>query len=150
MAERPPAARPLGVPRLALELIEGRLSICRLAPGAPRPEPPPGVPFWSLTRTPDELSLVVPAGAEPPGAEVEGGWRAVRVGGQLDFGLTGILSALTAPLAAAEIGLFALSTYDTDYLLVRETALTAAAEAWTEAGFTVTWGARAGAEGPAA
>lgn len=75
--------------------------------------------------------------AQAEGA-VEGGWRCLRVGGRLDFGLTGILASLVGPLAEAGISVFALSTYDTDYLLVKEDVLAEAVEVLVWAGHQVT------------
>jgi hypothetical protein len=71
---------------------------------------------------------------------VEAGWRALAVQGPLDFGLTGILAALAAPLAAARISIFAVSTYDTDYVLVRDRDLERAVLALREAGHSVSDG----------
>jgi uncharacterized protein len=84
-----------------------------------------------------ELSLVIPEDFVPPGCPCEHGWRALKVAGPLDFSLTGLLSALAAPLAQAGISLFALSTYDTDYVLVRETDLDAAITVLSQAGYRV-------------
>jgi hypothetical protein len=106
--------------RLSLTVLSQRLAVCRLPPQSPTPVMPPQEFYWSLTRTPDELSLLCREEAAPAGAECERRWRAFRVEGPLAFGLTGILAALTVPLAERGIPVFALSTYDTDYLLVRE------------------------------
>ena len=73
----------------------------------------------------------------PTGARCDTGWRCLRVEGALDLALTGILAGLTAPLAAAAIPVFALSTYDTDYLLVRGSDVEAAVTALEGAGFGV-------------
>jgi uncharacterized protein len=91
----------------------------------------------SLRGTSDELSLVCPVADAPPDATIEPGWRALRVDGPLDFGLTGILASLATPLAAAGIPIFAISTYDTDYVLLRTTALAAAIEVLRDAGMAV-------------
>ena len=107
-------------PRLTLTLLPDRLAVCRLAPDA-------ALPPWldwsggliSLTRTSDELSIVCAEERVPDTVQAERGWRALKVLGPLDFALTGILAGLAAPLAEAGISLFALSTYDTDYVLVR-------------------------------
>ncbi len=90
-----------------------------------------------MTRTADELSLVLPDEERHPDWKAEPGWRALRVDGTLDFALTGILSSLAAPLAAAGVSLFAISTYDTDYVLVRENDLEKAAAALAAEGHTV-------------
>ena len=91
----------------------------------------------SVTRTPEETSIVCPADVDLPEASSEPGWAAYRVRGTLDFALTGILHALTGPLAAAGIPVFALSTFDTDYLLVRVAARSASEAAWRAAGIAV-------------
>lgn len=92
--------------------------------------------FFSVTRTADELSVVCLAGSEPPDARVQSGWSCFRVAGSLDFALTGILSSIAVPLAAAGVSIFALSTFDTDYVLVRE--MEKAREALRSAGFEIT------------
>jgi hypothetical protein len=122
---------------LILSLLPDILAICRLAADAP-------VPAWawagepaSVTRTRDELSVVCRADAVPEGVRCETGWRCMKVEGPLDFGLTGILAGLTAPLAAAGISVFAVCTYDTDYLLVKVENLERAMEALRAAGHRV-------------
>ena len=94
-------------------------------------------PFWSVTRTAEELSVVLPPEYAQPTWTVEGGWRAFGVVGPLDFELVGILAALAQPLAKAGIPIFVISTYDTDYLLVRETQMEAATAVLEQAGHTV-------------
>ncbi len=122
---------------LTLTLAPERLAVCRLAPDAPIPPLPLGSSLVALTLTPDELSLVIPEEAAPVGAATEAGWRALRVAGPLDFSLTGVLVSLAEPLAQAGVSIFAISTYDTDYLLVRESALAAALAALRAAGHTI-------------
>lgn len=107
---------------LTLRLLPGRFAVCRLDPGAPLPawvlHEDAGV--WSMTRTPDELSIVCDEDAVPPSvSRVEPGWRALQVAGPIPFDETGVLAGLATPLAEAGIPLFALSTYDTDVVLVR-------------------------------
>ena len=92
----------------------------------------------SVTRTAAELSIVAPSAAVPPEVRAERDWRALRVAGPLDFALTGILASLAAPLADAGVSIFALSTYDTDYVLVRHPQLDVALAALRAAGHTVT------------
>lgn len=82
--------------------------------------------FFSLTRTPDELSIVCPELFVPADAVCERGWRALGLEGPLGFSLVGVLATITAPLAEAGVSVFAISTYDTDYVLVREDALESA------------------------
>ncbi len=76
--------------------------------------------FFSITKTQDELSVVCLEKEVPSGARVERGWKGLKVEGPLDFELTGILSSLAQPLAEAKISIFAISTFDTDYILVKE------------------------------
>jgi hypothetical protein len=90
-----------------------------------------------MTRTADELSIVCPAAEAPPGAQVETGWRALKLHGPIPFAEVGVLAALAEPLARAGLSLFALSTYDTDYLLVKEGDLASAVEALKRDGFEV-------------
>ena len=94
--------------------------------------------LYFIGRTEGELSLVCETASVPEGVLArEDGWRALRVAGTLDFSLTGILSGIAAPLAEAKIGLFAVSTYDTDYILVKEEDLDRAAQALRSAGYGV-------------
>lgn len=83
----------------------------------------------SLTWTTDELSVVCSAAQVPADVQSEHDWRCFQVVGPLDFGLTGVLLAIAAPLAAAKISIFAISTYDTDYVLVKQADLDAAVAA---------------------
>ena len=101
-----------------------RLAVCRFPADAPLPAWVfhAEAEFWSLTRTPDELSLVCAEEDLPPSVDshVERGWRAFALEGPVPFTTTGVISGLTAPLAEAGIGVFVISTYDTDYLLVKQ------------------------------
>src|SRR5262245_59886953 len=97
-------------------------------------------PFVSVTRTQDELSVVCRAGAVPPGVRHEPGWSCLRVAGTLDFALVGALSSLVGPLAAAGVSVFAVSTFDTDYLLVREGDVNRTWTALERAGHRFTFG----------
>lgn len=107
-----------------LRVLPGRYAVCRLPPGAAVAGLTSG-PLSALVQTPRETSLVVAEEHVPSGRsiEVERGFRALEVAGPLDFALVGVLASLTAALAAAAVSVFALSTFDTDYLLVRETDL---------------------------
>ncbi len=119
---------------LTLFLHPQALSIARLSPSAPIPAAVWQQPFLSITRTPAELSIVSGSEALEGCETVEPGWQALQVEGPLDFALTGILASLTTPLAAAQITLFALSTYDTDYILIRQTSVETAIRVLNEAG----------------
>jgi uncharacterized protein len=115
--------------RLELRLLEERLAVCRLEREIGMPSWATGGGFFSITRTPDELSVVCLESAVPEGVRSKKGWRILRVSGVLDFSVVGILASLTAPLAEAGVPLFALSTFDTDYLLVKDHDLGRAIEA---------------------
>ncbi|CAK4075986.1 unnamed protein product [Aphanomyces euteiches] len=93
-------------------------------------------PLASLTISSDEISLVIPQNVELPVApsSSEIGWTTFKVEGPLDFALTGILSSLTAPLAAVSIPVFAISTFDTDYILVKHDKAQGAIDAWHASG----------------
>ncbi len=122
---------------LTLTLAPERFAVCRLPPNAPIPPLPLHCSLVAVTITPEECSLVLPEEAAPEGATVEAGWRALRVAGVLDFNLTGVLASLVTPLAQANVSIFAVSTYDTDYLLVGGSSLDAALAALRAAGHTV-------------
>lgn len=105
---------------LTLSILPDTFAICRLDPHAPIPSWVTNSDFVSITRTHDELSIVCKQIDAPSEIRCEPDWRCLKVNGTLDFSLTGILASLAAPLAEAHIPLFAVSTFDTDYLLVKE------------------------------
>lgn len=121
-----------------LSLLEGRFAVCRLPLDAPVPAfAQQTSDFISITRTRQEFSLVCREELAPANCSQETGWRVLEVQGPLDFGLVGILASLTQPLAQAGISLFAVSTFDTDYLLVKETKLEEALRTLEAAGHSV-------------
>jgi uncharacterized protein len=128
------------VSRMPLHLMEHpeRLSVVRL-PGGELPEFDwtPG-PFASLTRTPDETSVVCLTANVPAGARTEGPFTLVEVAGPLSFGAVGVFTEVLDPLAAAEISVLGFSTYDTDWVLVPVADTAAAATAWRRAGLVIT------------
>ena len=122
---------------MRLLLLPDRLAVCRLSPDAPAPAWALPGPFSSLTRTADELSIVCPEVQVPDGVRREAGWRALRVAGTLDFAQVGVLAALLAPLAKAGVSVFVVSTFDTDYVLLRERDLARGRLALERAGHEV-------------
>ena len=114
---------------LSLALLEGSFAVARLDPESPAPRWAEGSGLTSVTRTPEELSIVCAAECVPPGVRAERDWCCLKVAGPLDFSEVGILAELTAVLAETGISRFALSTYDTDYLLVRSVDLEGAVAA---------------------
>lgn len=120
---------------LNLTTLAGEFAVCRLAPDtAALPAWATAGPWYSITRTADELSIVCPAAQVPAGIQAERDWRMLRLTGPFPFELTGILAAVLAPLAEATIPIFALSTYDTDYVLVKAHDLERAVAALRAAG----------------
>ena len=93
--------------------------------------------FASVTRTADELSLVCAESAVPQNVQCEPGWRLFKVDGPLDFALTGILASVAQPLAEAGVSIFAISTYHTDYVMVKEHDVEKAAVMLAAAGYRV-------------
>jgi uncharacterized protein len=103
---------------MTLSPVPGSYAICQLDPNAALPSWATRGPLWSVTRSATELSVVCDASAVPPGVRAQAPWRALMVEGPLALELTGVLASLASPLAAAGIALFAVSTFDTDYVLV--------------------------------
>lgn len=123
----------------SLLLLPGRYAVCRLAPDAAEPAWAAGA-FITVTRTADELSVVCDEAAVPGGVRTQGGWRCLRVAGTLDFALVGVLAALLGPLAETGVSVFCVSTFDTDYLLVKDADLPRAVAALTTVGHRVEGG----------
>ena len=120
---------------MELKTLDERFSVCRLrsAEGLDL-----SLPFTFFSRTDAELSLVCPSEAAPETAERrDDGWRGFRIQGELDFGLIGILARLSAVLAEKKIGIFAVSTYNTDYIFVKQEHFARALDALAEAGYTM-------------
>ncbi|MBW2147021.1 MAG: ACT domain-containing protein [Deltaproteobacteria bacterium] len=107
-------------PKLILSLLQETLAICRLDRDAGIPDWALTGGFFSITRTPDELSIVCPQSSVPEEIPCDREWQCLRVEGPLALSLTGILASLAAPLARAGISTFVVSTYDTDYVMVKE------------------------------
>ncbi|GCE06682.1 ACT domain-containing protein [Dictyobacter aurantiacus] len=120
---------------MRLVLLEMELAVCRLSPEEEVPAwAMRRIGFFSITATEDELSLVCAADNVPAGVRCERGWRALKVIGPLDFSLIGIMSSLSDTLARAQVSIFAVSTFDTDYILLKEAQLAQASAALQQAG----------------
>jgi hypothetical protein len=122
---------------LELTLLCERFAISRLDAGSPIPVWAMQGPFFSVTRTGDELSIVTELSRVPLGVQSQPGWRVLKVHGPFVLSEIGVLAALATPLAEAKISLFAVSTFDTDYLLIASETLTAAIAALERAGHTI-------------
>jgi len=125
------------VNKLTLQALDLDLMVCKLDRKAAIPDWATGRGFFSVTRTADELSIVCAERDLPAGVKCERGWKGLKVEGPLDFSLTGILVSLAKPLADAGISIFAISTHDTDYLLVKAEDLEPAKRALTAAGHAI-------------
>lgn len=106
--------------KLTLSTLPEKLAICHFEERSQIPEWAKKISFCSITRTSDELSIVAPQDKIPGGILAEKNWRAFKVKGPLGFTLTGIVSFLSKLLADAGISIFYISTYETDYFLVKE------------------------------
>ena len=120
-----------------LRLLGGELAIVRLAPDADIPTwLGTSLPLVSITRTAEELSIICPSASVPSGVECDAGWMAFRVEGKLEFSAIGVLASILNPLAEAGISILSISTFDTDYVLVRAAVI---GEAKTALGRKFDW-----------
>ena len=124
--------------QLRFRRLPASFTVCRLAPDAPIPAPTTTALFTSITRTAEELSIVCPTDQAPPNAKCESPWTCFKLEGPFPFSLTGVLASFLKPLAERGIPIFAASTFDTDYILVREEHAATALEALIKAGHTLT------------
>ena len=113
---------------LDIVLLSDLYAVCRLKAGTPAPAWAGAGDFVSVSLTSQETSAICPQDRVPAGVQAERGFRALKVRGPLEFSLVGVLESIIGPLAAERISIFAVSTFDTDYVLVREEALARAVE----------------------
>lgn len=111
------------MPNLALTVLDKEYTIHRLDPDANIPATVFGSQFYSISRTDEELSIVCEADIQIDSAKTSADWSCIKVIGPLDFSLTGILAGISSTLADVKISLFTISTYDTDYFLVKSREL---------------------------
>ncbi len=123
--------------KLSMRILADRMAVCRFEPSAPLPDwiDQPG--FYSITRTAEALSVVCSAERVPPGTESETGWRCFQLLGPFNFSEIGIIYSLTQPLAESGVSVFVISTFDTDYLMVKENNLAKAIDVLTAEGHRV-------------
>jgi hypothetical protein len=105
--------------QLKFRRLPTSFAVCSLPPDASIPLLT-GNEFTSITRTTEELSIVCPADQAPPNAKCESPWTCFKLEGPFAFSLTGVLASFLNPLAERGIPIFAVSTFDTDYILVKE------------------------------
>ena len=124
-------------PLLTLLGVGGQFAVCKLPPDSAVPAWATAGDVFSVTRTVEEMSVVCRQEMVPSGTQAEVGWRCLRVAGAMPFTLVGLLASLTGPVAAAGVGVFAVSTFDTDYLFVKEAEFQTAVAALRRAGHSV-------------
>ena len=123
--------------KLSMRILPDRLAVCRFEPSAPLPDWIDQAGFSSITRTAEELSVVCSEERVPPGTESETGWRCFQLLGPFNFSEIGIISSLTQPLTESGVSLFVISTFDTDYLMVKEKDFARAIDVLTAQGHQV-------------
>lgn len=108
--------------KITLQVLKDKLAVCQLEPNTAMPNWVRFVSdeFISITQTPEELSIVCNQNLVPSDIKAEKNWRLIRIKGQMDFSLVGILKQVIAPLSENEISIYSISTYDTDYILIKD------------------------------
>ncbi|MBT3318786.1 MAG: ACT domain-containing protein [Clostridia bacterium] len=119
---------------MTIEVIKGSYAVCKLSA---LPQIPQTSALLSLTVTDNEISMVCEEGLTPPDCDAEKGFAAMRIADVLDFSLTGILAKISGVLADVKISIFAVSTFDTDYILVKQKKLQLALEALQSSGYSI-------------
>ena len=122
---------------LTMKLLKGKFAVCRLNNNELIPKWSENSDFFSITKTSDELSIVCSQDSITSGIKCEKDWRILKVEGPLDFSLIGILSSISTVLAQKEISIFAISTYDTDYILVKDNDIDNAMNALAAEGYGI-------------
>jgi len=123
--------------KLNLSVLPDRLAICKLPANSPIPSWACRGDFYSITKTADELSIITAGHLISPDITCDHDWRAFQVEGPLEFSLTGVLEAVARPLADASISIFAIATFNTDYVLVKAANLDRAVHVLRAAGHSV-------------
>ncbi len=121
--------------KLKLAILDGEYAIHHLSPEQGIPSSVLEGDFFAIVRTDEELSIVCDAHLPVSSEKSEAGWACIKVLGPLDFALTGILAKISSALAEAEISIFAISTYNTDYILIKADTLDAAKKVLKKAGY---------------
>jgi uncharacterized protein len=122
----------------SFSVLENTFAICRLPANTPLPEWCVGDGFFSITHTPDELSIVCPQDRVPLDVPAERGWKCFRLQGPIPFSETGVLASFVQPLSDRAIPVFAISTYDTDYVLIKNGWDKMALDALLKGGYKLT------------
>lgn len=125
----------LGNQPMKLSILDDLYAVCRLKSDDELPTWVSKAGFWTITKTQEELSVLCLQSGIPKEVKAETDWKIIRVEGPLDFGLTGVLASIANPLATAKVSIFAVSTFDTDYILVKKEKLETAKLTLAQAGF---------------
>ncbi|HEX6304289.1 MAG TPA: ACT domain-containing protein [Anaerolineales bacterium] len=120
-----------------LLLLDELLAVCQFQASAPFPDWAQGEHLLAVVRTPQEVTIVCAERFAPPGIRAEPGWQALQVEGPLEFDQVGVLASLAGPLAQAGVSVFAISTFSTDYLLVKQSQLDQALAALEKVGHSI-------------
>ena len=120
--------------KLKFRVLSEKLAVCQLAAGSPVPEWALAQGFFCVTQTAEELSIVCAETRVPPGVRVERDWVAMKLEGPFPFAMTGVLTSFLQPLAEAGVPIFVVSTFDTDYVLIKRENLEQAVAALGAAG----------------
>lgn len=123
--------------KLVLQVLENNFTIYRFQPSDKIPAPVFDGSFFWVGKTDEELSIVCDSSVKLVGGEKSTGWACFKVLGPIDFSVTGVLAGISTALAAAQISICAISTFDTDYILVKSTLLEEAKNALIESGYIV-------------
>jgi|GraSoiStandDraft_54_1057290.scaffolds.fasta_scaffold626731_2 hypothetical protein len=122
---------------LKFRWVEGSFAVCQLSPVAPVPDWVTQEPFVSITRTADELSIVCRQGSIPDEVKADKGWICFKLEGPFPFSQTGVLLSFIQPLSESEVPIFAISTFNTDYVLIKQEFAGIALDALREAGHKI-------------
>ena len=125
----------LELPNLTLTVLEETFTIHKFAPSTSIPEAVSDCSFYSVSKTREELSLICPEDLSVQSEKSSPNWKCLKVAGPLDLNLTGILAGLSDTLAKAKISIFAISTFETDYVLIQKQVLETAKSALKSAGY---------------
>jgi hypothetical protein len=127
----------MDIKKLSLKILPERMAVCRFDPAAALPDWIDRSAFFSITRSDEELTVVCAEAPVPSGTLSKDGWRCFKVQGPLDFSETGIIVSLTKPLAESGVSVFVISTFNTDYLMVKDHDLAKAVAALSAEGHRV-------------
>lgn len=123
--------------KLTMSLLKHKYAVCRFHNSETVPGWAFQGEFFSITKTAEELSIVCLQEKVPEGVRYEADWRILKIEGPLDFSLIGVLSKISSSLAQNAISIFAVSTYDTDYILVKDKNIDSAVEVLQNEGYVI-------------